>query len=270
MQSAFRSETMNRILAAKGLAPILMLLFLLPSQVQAANTSPWMTPTTGARYLVIDNNVPNTPVLTVANWTILQINSENITIQEDGLLGVLGALGISLISSGSISLLGTHIVLSAVYNLTSRLCLRPCQLLSPREHAWEWIPSSSNSSLIGQDFNVLSTTFEVIGNSTLSPYNRTAWQLKPLIDVYSPTVQLYNFWYDQNTGILLQADLFVGGTGNLTVRLDNSTPNLGAQNLAAPLTLTQFSIILLSTLAAYALIASRVRIRLGKSNLTNS
>ncbi len=258
---------MHRILASKGLAPILILIFLLPSQVQAANTSPWMTPGTGARYLVIDNNVANSPVLSVANWTILEINSTDITIREDGLLGVIGALGISLITSGTISLLGTHVVLTTVYNLTSRLCMRPCQLFSPREHAWEWIPSSNNSTLIGQDLNILSTTFEVISNSTLSPFNRTAWQLKPLVEVYSPTVLLYNFWYDQNTGILLRADLFVGGTGNLTVTLDNSTPNLGVQNLAAPITLSQFSILLLLTLAAYALIAIRIRIRLGKRRL---
>lgn len=262
---------MHRTLVAKGLAPLLMLLFLLPSQAQAASMPAWMAPGTQAQYLVIDNNVPNTPVVTYANWTIQEIRSGNITIQEDGLLGLIGAYGVTLLSSGTISVLGMHVVLSTVYNQTSRLCLRPCELFSPREHAWEWIPSNQSSSLIGQNFNILSTTFEVIGNSTLSIYNRTAWQLKPLVDVYSPTVQLYNFWYDQKTGILLQADLFVGGTGNLTVQLENSSPpSVGLQNLAIPLTLTQFSFILISTLAAYALIASRVRIRLGKTRLTHS
>jgi len=261
---------MPSIHKAKGLVPMLVLLLLLPSQVQAANTAGWMTPSTGARYLVVVNSVPNTPVISVANWTILRVSSANITIEENGLLGVIGALGVSLISSGSISLLSAHVVLNAVYNLTSRLCIRPCQLVSPREHAWEWIPSSNNSSLIGQDFDILSTTFEVVSNSTLTTYNRTAWQLKPLIDVYSPSVLLYNFWYDRNTGILLQADLYVGGTGNLTISLDNSTPNLGVQNFAAPLTPAQLSTILLSTLAAYALIGSRARLHVNKRRIANS
>jgi hypothetical protein len=260
---------MHILRKTNGLVPILMLLLILPQQARAVNTS-WMMPPTGAQYLVIDRNVPNMPIIAFSNWTVLSVNSTHIMIQEDGLLGLIGALGVSLISSGTVSLLQARIVLSAVYNRTSRLCVRPCELLSPREHAWEWIPSSNNATLFGLDFDILSTVFEVVGNATLAPYNRTAWILKPLVDVYSPSVLLYNFWYDQNTGILLRADLFVGGTGNLTVVLENSTANLGVQNLAAPLTPTQLSIIFLSILVSYALVSPRVRVRLTKNRLASS
>ncbi len=261
---------MQRILAARGLVPILVLLLLFPSQAQAANTLPWMTPGTSAHYLVIIRNTPNMPVVGVANWTVLKVVSSNITIQEDGILGVIGALGVSLISSGAISLLQARVVLSADYNVTSRLCFRPCTLFSPREHAWEWIPSSNNSSLNGQDFDILSTTFEVTGNTTLAPFNRTAWVLRPLVQVYLPSVLLDNFWYDQNTGILLRADLFSAGTGNLTMRLANSTPNIGAQDLAAPLTPTQLSITFLLVVGSYVLLSPRGRMRLAKSRLARS
>ena len=260
---------MRIIYAANTVALIFILLLLIPQEAQAVNTS-WMIPTTAAQYQVAVRTLPNTPVIAASTWTILKVNSTHITIQEDGLLGVIGALGVSLVSSGSVSLLQARVVLSAVYNRTSRLCMRPCQLLSPREHAWEWIPSSDNASLFGQDFDILSTTFEVLGNTTLAPYNRTAWLLRPLIDVYSPSVFLYNFWYDQKTGILLRADLYVGGTGNLTVEVNTSTANLGVQNLAAPLTPTQLSLIFLSVIVSNALLTSRARTRATKNRLTHA
>ncbi len=258
---------MQRIIAARALLPMLVLLLLFPSQTQAANRLPWMTAGTGAQFSVIIRNTPNMPEVAVTRWAVLKVDASNITIQEDGLLGVIGALGVSLISSGTVSLLQAHVVLSTVYNVTSRLCLRPCTLLSPREHAWEWIPSSNTSSLIGQDFDIFSTTFEVTGNTTLAPYNRTAWQLQPLIQVYLPSLLLYNFWYDQSTGVLLRADLFSSGNGNLTITLANSTSNIGAQNLAAPLTPAQLSITFLLIVGSYVLLSPKGRMRIGKSRL---
>ena len=258
---------MLRIIAARALVPMLLLLLLFPSQTQAANRLPWMTSGSGAIYSVIIRNTPNMPVVAVANWTVLKVVSSNITIQEDGLLGVIGALGVSLIASGAISILQARVVLSADYNVTSRLCLRPCTLLSPREHAWEWIPSSSNSSLNGQDFDILSTTFEVTGNATLAPFNRTAWELQPLVQVYLPSLLLYNFWYDQNTGILLRADLFSAGNGNLTITLNNSSSNIGAHALASPLTPTQLSLAILMIVGSYVLLSHGGRMRIAKIRL---
>lgn len=263
---------MKSTLFARGLAPILILLLLLPSQAQAANTLFWMTqtPKTSAFYVVQVRNTPNTPVVAVANWTVLNVTSTNITIMEDGLLGVFGSLGVSLIANGQVQLLQARVVIRSVYNLTDRLCFRPCQVFSPREHAWEWIPSTNTSSLVGQNFDILSTTFEVNGNQTLAPYNRTAWRLQPLVQVYLPSLLLYNFWYDMDSGILLRADLFSAGDGNLTISLTNTTPNLQIQNVALPLTPTQLSIILLSILASYVILSPKGRIRRIKRSMART
>ncbi len=254
----------------RGLAPVLILLLLLPSQARATSTLPWMTPNTSAHYNVIVRNTPNMPIVAVANWTVLNVTLLEITFVEDGILGAIGSLGVSLISGGKVSLLGARVILNSDYSLTSRLCLRPCPLITPNEHAWEYIPSTDNSSLAGKNFDILSTTFGVIGDETLAPYNRTAWRLLPLVQVYLPALRLSNFWYDKDTGILLRADLFSEGDGNLTVILVNTTPNLGVQGLAVPLTSAQLSVILLLVLASYVLLAPRQRFRLSKSSLALS
>lgn len=256
-----------------SLAVMLLLVLLLPPQAQGASTLPWMSPSTTALYAVMVRNTPNMPVVASANWTVLNVTSSIITIREDGILGTIGSLAVSLLTSGVVQLLNVRIVTSEDYNLTDRHCLRPCllpQINLQNQHAWEWIPSNSSSNLTGQYFDILQTVFMVSGNVTLAPYNRTAWQLVPLIQVYTPGLILYRFWYDRNTGILLRADLFSQGDGNLTVALENTSSNLGIQGVGVPLTPLQISLVLGLILISLPMIASRRRFRIRRLQLSSS
>lgn len=250
---------MPRVAVIGSLAVILILILFLPPHVQGASNLPWMIPSTTALYAVMVRNTPNMPVVASANWTVLNVTSPIITIREDGILGTIGSLAISLLTSGTVQLLTLRVVTSDEYNLTDRHCLRPCllpQINLQNQHAWEWIPSNSTSNLKGQNFDILQTVFTVSGNETLAPYNRAAWQLVPIIQVYTPGLILYRFWYDQSTGILLRADLFSQGDGNLTVVLEKTSPNLGIQGLGIPVTPLQISVVLGMILISLPVITS--------------
>ncbi len=247
----------------RGLAPLALVLLIIPTPAQAATTPVWMTPHSGALYVVKITTIPNQASFAYGNWTVVSTTSTKVTMYEDGILGVLGSLGVSLISSGIVTLLGLHVAHTADYNLTDRMCTRPCpQLNLTSDYAWEWIPSTHNSTLSGQVFRILQAPLNVTGLETLAPYNRTAWRLAPLLQIYVPYVVLGNFWYDRDTGILLRADLFSQGDGNLTMSLITSSSNLGIQDpTAVPVTSAQLALTFLGATLSFLALAPRMRLR---------